>query len=406
MAILNLTDRTIQRLKASGNVRADYYDKATPGLSLRVSPEGTKTWFLKYLTQAGAQRRLKLGRFPDVRLAAARRKAEIEKGRVASGADPAVEKKQARETQRDALSFEELGRVYLEEHAKPKKRSWKKDERMLKVYFPDWGKRAAGEITDLDVDQRIREIACDHGPAMADRCLACIRKMFAFAIKSPALKRRDGRPAHNPARDVERPCAPVSRDRTYIDEEIKRLWPAFEQTDRAGLVFKLGLVTGQRLKEISGMRWSEIDGTLWTVPAERSKNKRLHVVPLSDLAREIIEPMRKLGSEYVFPSPVSNKKSIGSFGKPAGRVQALSGIKDFRSHDLRRSCMTGMTRLGFPRFIADQVLGHVIGGIGATYDRHSYLKEKTEALAAWERHLRTVLGLGGNVVAIAAAQRA
>lgn len=406
MSIIAMTDRTIQALKAPDGQRADYYDKATPGLSLRVSPEDTRTWFLKYVAQAGEQRRLKLGRYPDLRLAAARRKAEIEKGRIAEGGDPAVEKKQAREAQREALTLAELSDLYMEQHAKPKKRSWRKDERMLRVYFPDWGKRATGEITDLDIDKRIREIARDHGRAMADRCLACIRKVFAFAIKSPALKRRAGRPAHNPARDVERPCAPVSRDRTYNDEEIKRLWPAFEQIGRAGLVFKLGLVTGQRLKEIAGMRWREIDGTLSTVPAERSKNKRLHIVPLSDLALEIIEPIRRLGSEYVFASPVSNETPIGAFGKPASRVQALSGIADFRSHDLRRSCMTGITRLGFPRFIADQVLGHVIGGIGATDDRHSYLKEKANALAAWERHLRSVLGLGGNAVSIATAQRA
>ena len=405
MPIIAMTERGIQSLKVTGG-RVDYYDRATAGLSLRVSPKGTKTWFIKYLNRAGKQRRLKLGRYPDLRLAAARVRAIEEKGRIAGGGDPAVEKKQARLVQRDALTFEELGRVYLEEHAKPKKRSWRKDERMLKVYFSDWNKRAASEITDLDVDRRIRDIARDNGPAMADRCLACIRKVFAFAIKSITLKQRAGHPRHNVARDVERPQAPVSRDRTYADEEIKRLWPAFEQIGRPGRVFQVCLATGQRLNEVAGMRWAEIEGTLWTIPGERSKNKKLHVVPLSGLALEIIEPMRALGSDYVFPSPIGNAKPVGDFGRPARQVQVLSGIKDFRSHDLRRSCMTGMTRLGFPRFIADQVLGHVIGGIGATYDRHSYLKEKTDALAAWERHLRTVLELGGNVVAIAAAHRA
>ena len=81
-----------------------------------------------------------------------------------------------------------------------------------------------------------------------------------------------------------------------------------------------------------------------------------------------------------------------NFGKAAARVKRVSGVDDFRAHDLRRSVSTGITKLGFPRFVADRLLNHADGSIGGVYDRYEYLKEKTDAANAWGRHLRNIVG--------------
>ncbi len=92
-----------------------------------------------------------------------------------------------------------------------------------------------------------------------------------------------------------------------------------------------------------------------------------------------------------------------AFGTVRGNVRKLSKIEDFQIHDLRRTASTGITRLGFPRFVADRVLNHTEQGVGRVYDRNDYLREKTEALEAWARHLEHVTGRGGNVVTLAKA---
>ena len=91
------------------------------------------------------------------------------------------------------------------------------------------------------------------------------------------------------------------------------------------------------------------------------------------------------------------------FSTARAKARKLSEIKDFQIHDLRRTASTGITRLGFPRFVADRILNHTEQGVGRVYDRNDYLREKTEALEAWALHLEHVTGQGGNVVTLAKA---
>ena len=141
------------------------------------------------------------------------------------------------------------------------------------------------------------------------------------------------------------------------------------------------------------MRWEEVDleHSIWTVPADRMKSKKVHIVPLSDLALTVIQNMPRISEEFVFPSPTRPGQPIRNFGKAAKRVKEESGIADFRGHDLRRTCGSGITQLGFSRFVMDRVLGHLEPGVGGRYDRHDYLHEKTSALAAWAKRLEEIL---------------
>ena len=84
--------------------------------------------------------------------------------------------------------------------------------------------------------------------------------------------------------------------------------------------------------------------------------------------------------------------------KSSRNIRDVSGVKDFRSHDLRRTFATNLTQLGFSRFIVDRLLNHAEAGVGKVYDRHDYLKEKTEAAEAWGRHIEGIIGGSPKVV--------
>ena len=159
------------------------------------------------------------------------------------------------------------------------------------------------------------------------------------------------------------------------------------------------------------MEWKEIDGDLWTLPGARTKNGRVHVVPLSEMALKELDQDPRLHKLYVFPSPKGKNQPISNTGKavrgtngkkkPGRNIRAESEVKDFTPHDLRRTLSTGLTKLGFSRFIVDRLLNHVEPGVGGVYDRHDYLKEKTEAAEAWGRHLRSIIGKSGKVIQVA-----
>jgi len=290
----------------------------------------------------------------------------------------------------------------VEEYAKGKKRSWREDQRILidGPYFIHFRERKADEITRGEIVDRLQKIKRDNGPVMANRCLAAIRKMYNWAIRNGKINLD-----FNPAMGIDRPGGEIERDRVYTDDEITALWKAFDGMGIAGQVLKTCLVTGQRLNECAGMEHSEISSSEWSIPGIRTKNGRVHIVPLSGLALDVISNTPSLSEKFVFASP-SNRVGdvpIQHFSTARRRGRESSGVLDFRIHDLRRTCSTNITKLGFSRFVADCVLNHAQQGVGRVYDRYDYLKEKTEALDAWATHLQAILA--ENVVPIGSAKK-
>ena len=413
MPQIPFSDRKIASLKPPTQGQDEYFDANTPGLGIRVSYGGSKAWFLKYLYK-GKQRRINLGRYPVVKLADAKTVAlDVKHGVAVENRDPAAEKKRSA----NAGSFKEVAELFVtdyckgadyvaweqgkrEEEPRPNKRSWKADERMLVKgpYFKPLHDMLASEISDQDIESQLKLVAKNNGGVMANRCLFAVRKMFNWAKRQTDIPIR-----HNPAIELEKPVKELERDRVYSDDEIRKLWGQFDRMGTSGNVLKMCLVTGQRSQECAGMAWREIEGKLWTLPGARTKNGKTHIVPLSTLALDIIESSPNVGSDYVFPSRTKENAPTSYLGRARRRVQKDSGVSDFRIHDLRRTCTTNITKMGFTRFIADRVLNHIAKGVGGTYDRHDYLKEKTEALDAWATHLQAILA--ENVVPIGSAKK-
>lgn len=397
MPQIRFTARKIAHLPIPAAGQIDYFSDNEPGFAVRASHGGSKTFFVKYVVN-GRQRRMSLGKFPRVggdeersqSLANARREMLAIKAAVAKGHDPATERQADRRDAITAPTFRDLADEYLKRHAigrdpdKPHKRSWREDRRIIEAYLKDWHQRKAASITRREVIALLDDIA-DRAPTMANRVLALVRKVYNFGV----VKDRVG---SNPAHQVPPPGgAERERDRVYSADETRKLWSAFDGP--TGDIYRLVLITGQRSGEVAGMAWGEIDldNALWTVPAERMKSKRIHVVPLSDMAVDILRNVPRVDDEFVFPSPTRPGQPIANLGKAAKRVKEASGVGDFRSHDLRRTCGTGITSLGISRFVMDRCLGHLEPGVGSRYDRHDYREQKTTALTAWGAKLNEIL---------------
>ena len=378
------------------------WDTDIRGFGLKVMPNGRKIYLLKYRPDASHYHKPTLGIHGSITPDKARGIAKDILADVAKGKCPGCERK----SDREALTFGQLAERYIDEYARPRKRSWAEDSRILlggkgggvklkSGYFPSWQSRRADTITSTDIAARLDVIVKSNGPIMANRARACLSGMYAWAKSNLRITLIDV----NPVRDVIPPGEENERERVYNPGEIRDLWAAFGEAGVIGPIYKYMLVTGQRLSEVAGIPWTEIDDALWTLPGSRTKNKRVHVVPLSEVALELLGVQRGKHRTWVYPSPTRPNQPISSTSRAAAAVKRLSGIPDFASHNLRRTVSTECTRLGFSRFLVDRLLNHTEQGVGRVYDRHDYLKEKTEIIDAWARRLRNILE-GGKVVQI------
>jgi integrase len=193
------------------------------------------------------------------------------------------------------------------------------------------------------------------------------------------------------------------------DDQIRACWAAWERQGWPGGEFqKLLLVTGQRRGEVAGARWDEIDlgDRLWMIPKDRMKSGRAHAVPLSTLAVEIIDRLPRTTAPFLFPGRRPGvEAAIGCFGQIKHKTDALireagHGLPRWTFHDLRRTCRSGLSRLRVPSEVAEAVLAHVFPGVVGTYDRHSYIDEKREALERWAGLLRDIIDPSRKVVAL------
>jgi integrase len=375
MPTVHLTDRSLKSLRTS-LPREMFWDSVLPGFGVRVTQNGRKTFVVRYRLN-GKRPRVTIGSYPAFGLADARARARTILLQVGTGEDPSR-----------AESFAELADLYLERHAKPKKRSWRYDERQLKRdLLPAWGKRKAAEIRRSDVHEVLDGILDRGSPAMANRTRALVSKVFNFGITRGIIE-------HNPVAHVPPPARLQSRQRVLSEEEVRELWTLLESdllTPRMAASFKLRLLTAQRGVEVLSMQWDQIDGDWWTIPPDVAKNGLAHRVPLSSQAKVVVEEVRRLlgGTPWVFPSP----REDGPIQWVQKASQQLRDNTSFEwtPHDLRRTAATFMASMGVSRLVIARILNHAETSVTAVYDRASYDREKQWALQLWGSRVETIL---------------
>lgn len=396
MPVQKLTAKTVANAKQPKSGRLEIWDSiiggdpSLPGsFCLRVTDNGVKSWCVMYRID-GKQRRMTIGTYPAYDLAAARELARETLKKVGRGIDPAEERKAARAAPSPAApeTVDMAVREFIEKYAKRNTRSWAETQGVFERYvLPAWGKRPLASITRRDTNDLLDDIVEQGKPYAANKTLRHVRKFFNWCLQKLKLEA-------SPVAGVQLPAKEQSRDRILNDEEVRRIWDACDGMGWPfGPAFLLMLVTGQRRTEVACMRWSDIDidSSVWTLPREATKSDRLHEVPLSLLALEILASVPKTG-EYVFST--TGRTPISGYSKAKKRCDAQCGVTEWRLHDLRRTAASGMARLGIGPHIVEKVLNHSngqISGVAAIYNRHGYSDEKRTALDAWARHVEGLI---------------
>jgi integrase len=429
----NLTAAFVSQAMPIDGRTTEYRDTKTPSLAIRVTPKGTRSWTLRYRTNEGVQRRYTIGPYPAVSLVSAREQALAVLTEVAAGGDPAKAKKVAKQTATAARlhTIGDLAERYFDDAAKGRHRPKGKPKRpstlkMDRYYYdrlvaPAFGSFPIAEPRRADIQTFINRIADENSPSSANQCRNVLRQMFTYAVFLELI------PA-NPCTFVDGPSF-TTRERVLTDEELRIIWTTCEapvpvtglhMTRAMGIAIQLALVTLQRRAEVACLHMQEIDfdKALWTIPGSRTKNKRTHIVPLSDLALGLIREAIALCPRetdqpyegYLFPSPRNAVVSVDphALTRSFGRLTAATGVENARLHDLRRTGATHLTGEGLSvsRFLVSQVLNHVsdTGGgsaVTAVYDRNAYLAQKRRALDAWATLLSRIVDnqpLSSNVV--------
>jgi integrase len=396
MPSINLNQKTLESLKPQIK-RRDYWDSSLKGFVLRVSPDGTRV-FSVYYRIGGKQRRKTLGEYPVLKLADARNRARADLDFVRRGIDPIEEQKRQEAAEvalrSQGMTFNELAEKFLEAHvSKLRSKSvvrWAFEQRLN----PEFGKIRICDLKRAMIREYLEAMARTK-PVLANRLLAYLRKMFNWALSHDFMD-------STPCAGISRPGAEHQRDRVLTEDEIKAVWKGLnKEKPIMAATFQLRLLTAQRGGEVHTMKWADIDGEWWTIPAEFSKNGLSHRVPLSPQALRVIEQVSRLTaekdekagrkrSEWIFPNPIRRNEHITECQKLARRVRKESNV-DFRAHDFRRTAASMMTGMGIPRLVVSKILNHAEPGVTKVYDRHSYDKEKQEALNAWGSRLSKIL---------------
>lgn len=371
MATTTLTARYLDQLKSHGK-RYEVFDTHVPGLAIRVSASGRKTFTL-YYRHRGRMRRIGLGRYPDVSLEKARKLAIQQRGRILDGADPAGEKQA--EHAHDDHTVQALYELYRSRKEKVL-RSWSEVRRIMeKEVLPRWRHRRVADIRRRDVRELVEEKA-QTAPIQGNRVLERISALFTFAVDQDWIEA-------NPAWRIKKPGQERSRDRVLTRDELRELWSALHETEAKHAdgspkprlsqtlndVFLVMLLTAQRCGEVCQMQWSEVDLDTgwWLIPGDVAKNHDPHRVPLTAMALEILK--RRAGA------------------KKAAAILCKGGVSfHFRAHDLRRTAASYMGEAGVDRFHIAHVLNHrsvTHSTVTAIYDRYRYDKEKRAALEKW-----------------------
>lgn len=334
MGKVHLTEAAVERYRRPLKNRIEVSD-TEPGLFLWITPQGTKSWVAIFRLPAAdgkriVRRKIVLGRYPAMGVAAARTAAREVMTLAAQGIDPEVKAAEARAAEQEAAasrhasSFRTVADEYFAAMAASKliggrKRAVTKAtasirESLLKrLVLPALGDTSLTDVTPTMISRLLARIEREAGPV--DATLKNIRGVFRFAQSRGLF--------HGllPTNGMSARQAPVKEVRALSDEELRAVWRAAGKEGQAfGSVIRLLMLTGQRKAEIAGLRWEEVDWErqLLVIPAERVKNRSgAHEVALTEPAMAILKQALDdydalgLTSGLVFPSDTGNTPISG-----------------------------------------------------------------------------------------------
>jgi integrase len=355
MAKRTLTDRTLKALKpAKVGKRYDVSDSVVPGLAVRVTDSGQRTFVLiaRFPGSKNPTRRA-LGDYGALTLEQARHNARHWLEMLRRGVDPKEEeqKKRAAELRRRQNTFAAVAEDFIRDKLSGERRGKDAERDIRREFITRWGKLPVTEISDAHVREVIKAAKDRCAPYMAHSLLTVARRLFSWAIDQRAYGLES-----SPC-DRLKPKTLIGekrpRQRVLSDDELAAFWRASERIAYPfGPLYRMLAITGQRKSEIAEARWREfdLDKRLWVIPAERMKSDAPHLVPLSNDAIEILRSLpRFTKGDYLF-STTFGVTYVTAFSKAKTRLDKamaaeLDGeTKPFVIHDVRRTMRIGPFR--------------------------------------------------------------
>jgi integrase len=390
---MKLSKATVDALRLDGRNDLIVFDDTLKGFGVRLQRGSGGKVLRSFIVQwkhGGATRRLRIGSVEVLGAEEARKQAKKILGRVAIGEDPSADKRER--AQRDRLQLRSVIDDYLAQK-KVSKRTLRDLTRYLTGGFKPLHAMPVDRVTRKDIAAQLVAIK---KPIVAAKARQAMMGLFAWAMQMGLVEA-------NPVIGTKKPEEGKPRERVLSDSELVAVWNACRDDD-FGKIVRLLICLGCRRQEVGGMCWSELDleapQPSWTLPAARSKNGRKHILPLMPLALGIIKSVPPMATRDCL---FGRRSGMGftKWDRCKRELDARSGVGSATLHDLRRTTATKLADIGVMPHIIEAVLNHQSGhksGPAGIYNRSSYDREKRNALAQWEDHLRTLTAGGERKV--------
>jgi integrase len=365
----NITD-----LFLKGAKEGMYWDGGLPGFGVRIGKK-RKT----FLVLIASGRRKSIGHYPLLSLAEARKTA---RGMLAE--------KVLGKVHPTHMAFDDAKEDYLEECAVKLRPITIKDyTNILNKHYP-FGRKSVGDITPHQILKRLKLL--DSKPTRKRYAFAVGRAFFNWCVQQQIIQA-------SPMTSLVPPEVPKPRDRVLTLEELTTIYTEVMHFDSPFYrIVTLLILTGARRGELAHLQWDWITEDDITFPWTVTKNKREHIIPVTQWMENVFEMCPRIeGCQYVFPAArtMSDKTTVfNGWGKPKAALDKKTGVTDWTLHDLRRTVATFMAGMGVEQVVVEKILNHVSGGtqspIAQVYNRHKYHDEMASALSIWHHYLDTM----------------
>lgn len=381
----------------------EYRELDGSGLYLRVKPDGQKSWQLRYKNQQSKWSWMGLGGYPQVSGALARKKAGELRKEIADGEDPIANRKAraATELETKTNTFEILAREWLELRTP----TWapstaRRNTGSLELHvFPVFGKRVYTDITPKQWMDFLQTLERKGILEQMKRVRRSCKEIYDLA-------RVTGRAIHNPLEGLSRflqskPAENYAHVTAQELPDLLRAISAYPHATDLRLGLRLLMLTGVRPSELREAPWSEFDLAkgLWSIPAERMKKRRDHLVPLSRQALEALKELQTISGRYplLFPGRNDRKKARSNMAfNMALRRMGYDGRQT--GHGFRHIASTILRENNFPREHVEAQLAHVEGGVSGIYNKAIYLEQRRHMMQWYSDHLDKLER--GNVITV------
>jgi len=396
-------------------------------LGLQVTPKGSKQFVFRYFINSKAKF-IQLGKFPGLSLSKAREDIKSYGQQLKDGLDPKVEiEKQLKQTiieeriESQKGSIEQLFISYTAQMERDGKRTYKAVLSSLeKEVYPHIDQNTkAKDITPHDIIIVLSNMIKRDAVTQSNRVRSYLMAAFNHGLKhdnDPANYIQDAKfgLTFNPVAGIPKQKAAEKVGDHYLNKiEVKLLlndmtneFYRFQMGESIRSLIQLCFFTGgQRPYELAATKWDCVDWDNKTllIRPEISKNKKEHLIPLTNSSLKILLTQKEQNTEsdFIFPHKFDSNKHLrlDSLSQSITRYRDASDIRPFIPRDIRRTCKTLMGELGISKSIRDRLQNHALQDVSSKhYDRYDYLPEKRIALESWEQHLTNTAV--NNVVAI------